>query len=568
MGQAVRAAAYPALLGLCLAGCGGGTAAPARPEARVRFTRITEAAGIRFRHEDGSSGRMYFPELMGPGCALADFTGDGLPDVFLVNGARLPGCPPGPSFHSAFYRNNGDGTFTEATRASGLWDEGYGIGCCAGDVDNDGHLDLYVTHLGRNTLYQNNGDGTFRDVTEIAGVGAGGFSAGAAFGDYDNDGHLDLFVCRYVVWTPETNQECHVQDAGRLVRSECRPIVYSAARSILYHNTGHGTFEDVTAASGIGAVAPGRALGAVWTDVDGDGNQDLYVTNDMSANFLFMNHGGPNPRFTEEGRARGVAVSADGTPQASMGIGVADYDGDGLLDLACTNYANEYLALYRNAGGGRFEDASARSGLAQVTSLYVGFGIGFPDLDLDGWPDLFVVNGHVSAAEGPHMVEALSEPALCLLNDRRGGFVPVADPGPDVTAPRVRRGAAFADIDGDGDVDVLVSNWRGEPDLLRNDFRPGRDGRHWLRLLLEGRRCNRAAIGARVEVRCGGRVEVQEVRSGGSYCSQSELALRFGLGDAARVDQVRVRWPGGAVERWSNVRADGTWRLVEGSGRK
>jgi hypothetical protein len=545
-----------------LAGCRSGGLAESPAPPRVRFTRITAAAGIRFRHEDGSSGRLYFPELMGAGCALADFTGDGRPDIYLVNGARLPGAAPGPPFRAAFYRNNGDGTFTDVTAAAGLANERYGIGCCAGDYDNDGRLDLYVTNVGRNRLYHNNGDGTFTDVAASAGVGAGGFSSSAAFGDYDNDGNLDLFVCRYVVWTPETDRRCHVRDGDRLVRSQCLPIVYPAARSILYHNNGDGTFTDVTAAAGIAAVPPGRALGVVWTDFDADGNQDLYVTNDMSDNFLFVNQG--NGRFKEEGRRRGVAAAADGRPQASMGAAVVDFDGDGRLDLACTNFVHEYLALYRNLGNGTFEDVSARSGLLQVTAPYVGFGLGFPDLDLDGWPDLFVVNGHVSAAEGPRMREALSEPALCLLNDRRGGFVPVAQPGPDVTAPRVRRGAAFADVDGDGDVDVLVSNWRDEPDLLRNDYRPGKDVRHWMAFRLEGVHCNRSAIGARVELRSGDRTQVQEVRSGGSYASQSDLALHFGLGEARAAAEVRVRWPGGAVETWQNLSADRVHTLRQG----
>jgi hypothetical protein len=542
---------------LWLPSCGGPKARPeaaAAPEPQVRLAPVTRQAGLKFRHEDGSSGRKYFPEVMGPGCAFADFDGDGRPDVYLINGDRLPGAPPGPPIRPAFYRNNGDGTFTDATESSGLGAEGYGIGCCLGDYDNDGYPDLYVTRLGRSSLYHNNRNGTFTDVTAQAGAGVVGFCTGAAFGDYDNDGYLDLYVCRYVVWSPEHNLTCRNQEGQKSVVSQCRPNVYPPARGVLFHNNGHGGFTDVTARAGMN-VSPDRSLGCLWTDIDADGDPDLFVANDMGPNFLFVNNG--KGRFTEEALARGVAVGSNGRPQASMGVAAVDYDGDGRLDLACTSFSGEYLALYHNMGGGTFQDASAQTGLVAATAPYVGFGLGFPDLDLDGRPDLFVANGHVTeAAEHLYPGVTFSQPRLLLLNDGHGGFAPAASPGPAVTTPRVGRGVAFADYDGDGKVDVLIANWRDEPDLLRNEG-PGAPGaaRHWLRLRLRGARCNRLAIGARVEVAGGGRTQVQEVRSGGSYCSQSELTLSFGLG-ADTTAAALVRWPGGGETAWTGLRAD------------
>lgn len=548
-----------------LPGPGCGPAAPratAPPPSTLRpaasrpiFRRVTAEAGIRFRHSDGSSGRKYFPEVMGPGCAFADFSGDGRPDIYLLNGAPLPGAHE-PAGGSRYYVNRGDGTFADRTAASGLRDGGYAIGCCAGDYDNDGDLDLYVTHLGRGTLYENRGDGTFADVTAAAGVGAEGFGSGAAFADYDGDGDLDLYVCRYVRWSPETNVACHQEMEQQRVLVYCRPTVYPPADGILYRNDGGGRFRDVTAAAGM-RVAAGRSLGAVWSDWNEDGRPDLFVANDMSENFLFINQGGGE--FREEALARSVALSDTGRPQASMGVASVDFDGDGHLDLACTHFSGEYLALWRNLGGGRFEDYSGRAGLVEVTNPYVGFGLVFPDLDLDGDPDLLVVNGHVTeAAERSYPGITLAQPRLGLLN--QGGRFHPSGGDSLLREPRVGRGLAAADYDGDGRPDVLVANWRDEPELLRNELAaPG----HWLRLTLEGRHANRSAIGARVTVRAGGREQVREVGSGGSYCSQSELALTFGLGAAARADEVRVEWPGGGRLARRDLAAGREYRLVE-----
>lgn len=528
----------------------------------VRFTRVTQEAGVQFRHTDGSSGRHYFPEVMAPGCALVDLTNDGMPDLYLVNGAPLPGATADPPPINRFFRNKGDGTFKDETATSGLGDPGYGIGCCAGDYDNDGKIDLYVTNLGTNRLYHNNGDGTFTDVAAKAGVTAGGFSTGAAFADYDGDGDLDLYVARYVVWSPETNVVCTAADGEQRVPVYCRPSVYPAAPDLLYRNNGNGTFTDVTAAAGL-RVTPGRGLGVIWSDVDEDGDPDLFVANDMTANFLFINQG--NGRFKEEALERGVAVGEGGQAQASMGVASVDYDGDGHLDLACTNFSGEYLALYRNLGNGNFEDVSARTGLIEATNKLVGFGIGFPDLDLDGRPDLFVANGHVTeAAERFYPGVSLAQPSLCLLNVLNQSFKPASDPGSAVTAHRVSRGAAFGDYDGDGDADVLVANWKDEPDLLRND---SQGSGHWLRLRLSTNEGNRSAIGARVEVTDGDRLLVQELHSGGSYASQSELALTFGLGAANEAAAVKVRWPDGSMESWKGLSSQRSHTLVQHTSR-
>lgn len=551
-----------AALGLALAAISGGCRrhAPA-PETKapdgIRFERVNAAAGIRFRHEDGSSGRKYFPEVMGPGCALVDLNGDGRPDIYLLNGAPLPGAPPDGSYGNRFYINNGDGTFRDATDASGLRDGGYCMGVCAGDYDNDGFVDLYVTHLGRNRLYHNNGNGTFTEVAARAGVDADGYSSGAAFVDVDNDGYLDLYVARYVRWDVAHDTPCYQNDGAQKTRVYCRPIVYPPAEGLLYHNNHDGTFTEVSRQSGV-RVSPGRSLGVIAADFTGKGKPSLFVANDMSANFLFTPAAN---RFQEKALDAGVALSAQGRPQASMGVAVTDYDGDGRLDLACTNFSGEYLALWRNLGDGLFEDVSGRTGIAAATMRYVGFGLGFPDLDLDGWSDLFVVNGGVTeAVERFYPGTSLAQPKLCLRNNGRGVYEPVAGAGPGLDLPRVSRGAAFADFDGDGRVDVLVANWRDEPDLLRNVTR---QHGHWLRLALEGTRCNRSAIGARVEVTAGGRTQVQEVRSGGSYCSQSELALTYGLGAAPQAERVRVRWPGGGVQEWTGLAADQTHTLKQ-----
>lgn len=551
----------PLVAGGCLARCATApqsqscTSAPAL--GNHRFTRTTSSARIQFVHKDGSSGRWYLPEVMGPGCAFLDLTGDELPDLYLLNGAELPGADPDETYGSQFYRNNGDGTFTDVTRASGLADGRYALGCCAGDYDNDGDVDLYVTHFGRNTLYRNNGDGTFSDVTDRARVGLQGFCTGASFGDYDGDGYLDLYACRYVKWTPESNIRCTQFEGKQAVSGNCRPTVYPMDRGVLYHNNGDGTFSDHTARSGVSLSE--RSLGCLWTDVDEDGDADLFVANDMGANFLYINRG--RGRFHEEGMSRGVALGDSGEALASMGVWAGDYDGDGHLDLACTNFSGEYLNLYRNRGNGFYEDVSAEAGVMEPTSQYVGFGVGMPDLDLDGWADMVVVNGHVSESADRFMPGAtINQPTLCFQGGQTARFELIPEPGGGLSVPRLSRGLAFADYDRDGDLDLLIANRGAEVDLVRNDT-PGRG--NWLRLKLRGVKCNRNAIGARVEVTAQGRSWIQEVYSGSSYLSQSEFPLTFGLGTSAKAEKVRVHWPGGGIQEWSDLAAKKQHTLTE-----
>ncbi len=528
----------------------GSAANPSAGQASaIRFSRQTDSAGIRFKHTDGSSGRKYFPEVMGPGCVFTDLTGDGRPDVYLVNGAALPGAAKSPDAGNRFYVNRGDGRFDDRTEAAGLRDGGYGIGASAADYDGDGDTDLFVTQLGKCRLYQNNGKGGFQDVTDEAGAGVTGFAAGSAFADYDLDGDLDLFVTRYVKWTPATSITCKHNDGTHVTSVHCRPVVFPPDTSVLLRNNGSGKFENVTRAAGI--TTPQRSLGCIWFDADSDGDLDLFVANDMGPNFLYMNDG--KGGFTEEGLGRGGALGDSGRPQASMGVFVIDYDADGNMDLACTNFSGEYLALYRNRGQGQFEDVSAQAGLVEVTAPHVGFGFGLPDIDLDSIPDLFLANGNVTeGAERFYPGVQFAQPSVCLRGEAGGRFRPVADPGPDVVKPRVSRGVAFADYDGDLDLDILVSNWRGEPDLLRNDTNGSGKA---IRVRLQGKGKNRDGIGAVVRVSAGGRNQMQELCSGVSYCSQSELALTFGVGNSATAESVRVRWPGGVEQDYGPLAA-------------
>jgi hypothetical protein len=538
-----------------LSGCFGGGKEPGAPTPTggppgPRFARVTDEAGIRFRHEDGGTGRKYFVEVMGPGCGLLDYDGDGWLDIYLVNGGPLPGYK-GPTPLNRLYHNERNGKFTDVTARAGVPGTGYGIGCCAADYDGDGHLDLYVTQFGKNVLYRNNGDGTFTDATRTAGVAAGGFSSGAAFCDYDGDGRLDLYVSRYVQYDPLLSPDCHGRIEGKLSLIYCRPTSYDPADGILYHNEGGGRFRDVSTAARV-RVPPGRSLGCRWLDYDDDGRQDLYVANDMSENFLFHNEG--RGKFREVALEAGAAVGFSGQPQAGMGVGAADCDGDGRVDLAVTNFTGEYTALYRNDDGRSFRESSAQMGLQEPTRPGTGFGIGLYDFNQDTWPDLFVANGHVTEdAQRLYGSVQFAQPNVVLVNRAGAGFDPAADPGQDVIAPRVHRGAAFGDVDNDGRIDVLVANWRDTPDLLRNT---GEYGGHYLTLTLKGRGSNRDAVGARVIVTTGSRKQVQEVHAGGSYCSQDDLRLTFGLGGQPSADAVEVRWPDGRRETRKQVKGD------------
>jgi len=580
-------AAAAAVLALLAAACGGGGAqAPAPPAAPapipVTFTDVTAAAGISFVHRSGAAGRKYLPETMGSGLVFFDADGDGRQDLFLVNGHDWPESRRGPAFQ-AFYRNRGDGTFEDRTRAAGLEVEIYGIGAAAADYDNDGDADLFVNALGPDRLFRNRGDGTFEDVTRAAGVGDPGFGSSATWLDYDHDGFLDLFVGNYVQWTAATDIYCTLDGASK---SYCTPESYRGATNRLFRNKGDGTFEDTTERAGL-LDPTGKSLGVVAFDFDDDGFTDLAVANDTQPNFLLRNRG--DGTFEEIGKTAGIAYSEEGKARGAMGIDAADYDDSGRPSLVIGNFSNEMLALYHNEGRGLFIDDAASAGIGQPSLLTLAFGCFFFDYDLDGRLDLFVANGHVendinavqpsvTYAEPPHLFRGLPG----------GRFEEAtAAAGADLGRPVVGRGAACADYDGDGDLDVAYTANNGPAALLRND---GGDANAWIRLRLAGTRANRDAIGARVRLVAGGRTLTRTVRAASSYASQSEMAITFGLGPRAGAAgpgapgaaaagapapgaraaapapvDVEVRWPGGAVETFRGLAPGREHVLQEGS---
>jgi hypothetical protein len=522
------------------------------------FTDVTQAAGIGFVHNSGAFGRKYLPETMGSGLAFLDYDGDGRQDLFFVNGADWPEKRRRTTTQ-ALYRNRGDGTFEEVTRKAGLAVEMYGIGVAAADFDNDGDVDLFINALGPDRLFRNRGDGTFEDVTQRAGVSDPAFGSSAAWLDYDRDGRLDLFVCNYVQWSPKEDIFCTLDGVGK---SYCTPESYRGATNRLFRNRGDGTFEDVTRRAGV-FDPTGKSLGVVAFDYDGDGLPDLAVANDTQPNFLYRNRG--DGTFAETGRTAGIAFSEEGKARGAMGIDAADYDGSGRESLVIGNFSNEMLALYHNEGKGLFIDDAAMAGIGQPSLLTLAFGCFFFDFDLDGLLDLFVANGHVendinrvqpsvTYAEPPHLFRGVG-----------GGRFEQADAraGPDFKRPIVGRGAAYADYDGDGDLDIAVSTNNGPALLLRND---GGNGGPWLRLRLVGKKSNRDGIGAVVRLRAGGIVGQRTVRSAASYASQSELPLTFGLGSAgggaSPAADLQVTWPDGAVQSVTGLAA-GRLHVIE-----
>ena len=554
------------LLGGLATGCGqkdgprvtAPATAPAPAGREVVFTDVTHAAGIGFVHNSGAFGRKYLPETMGSGLAFFDYDGDGRQDLFFVNGADWPEKRRRTATQ-ALYRNRGDGTFEEVTRKAGLAVEMYGIGVAAADFDNDGDVDLFINALGPDRLFRNRGDGTFEDVTQKAGVSDPAFGSSAVWLDYDRDGRLDLFVCNYVQWSPKEDIFCTLDGVSK---SYCTPESYRGATNRLFRNRGDGTFEDVTRRAGV-FDPTGKSLGVVAFDYDGDGLPDLAVANDTQPNFLYRNRG--DGTFAETGRTAGIAFSEEGKARGAMGIDAADYDGSGRESLVIGNFSNEMLALYHNEGKGLFIDDAAMAGIGQPSLLTLAFGCFFFDFDLDGLLDLFVANGHVendinrvqpsvTYAEPPHLFRGVG-----------GGRFEQADgrAGPDLKRPIVGRGAAYADYDGDGDLDIAVSTNNGPALLLRND---GGNAGPWLRLRLVGRKSNRDGIGAVVRLRGGGIAGQRTVRSAASYASQNELPLTFGLGSppggAPPTADLQVTWPDGTVQSVTGLAA-GRLHVIE-----
>jgi len=507
----------------------------------VRFTDVTAAAGIRFTHNAGRTGKKWLPETMGSGCAFFDADGDGWLDVLLINGKDL--LPRGRGTTAALYRNNRDGTFTDITRGSWLDIEIYGMGVAIGDYDNDGREDVYITALGGDRLFHNEGGGRFKDVTRDSGIANSQFASSAAWLDFDKDGRIDLFVANYVQWSAQGDIFCSLDGS---TKSYCTPESYKGASSKLYRNLGGGKFEDVTAKAGLADPA-GKSLGVAVLDYDGDGWPDLFVANDTQPNKLCRNL--KDGRFREEGLAAGVAFGEDGVARGAMGVDASDYDRSGRTHLVVGNFANKMIGLYHNEGNALFVDEAPRSPVGRASLLSLTFGLFFFDYDLDGYADLFAANGHIEE-EIARVQPKVRYQQLPLLfrNAGKGKF----EPAPAFTRAMVARGAAYGDFDRDGDLDILITTNNGPAYLYRND---GGNRNHWLQVRLEGTKSNRDGLGAVVRVISGGGTQMQTVHSGSSYCSASDLALTFGLGSDTAAS-LQIEWPSGTRQTLANIKAD------------
>ena len=536
---------------------------------RFRFLDATIESGLAsFRHLSGNPrDKRYILEVMSGGVAIFDYDNDGLPDVYLVNGSTLDSlrgkARPDPNAKSRLFHNLGKGKFEDVTARARVDSFGrWGMGACAADYDNDGRTDLFVTNaFSRNVLYRNNGDGTFIDVTQKAKIGGepGHWSAGSAWADYDGDGYVDLFVAGYVdldlnnLPDPGTNQYCRF----RGLPVNCGPRGLKGARDYLYHNNRDGTFTELSDKAGVDDKPGYYGLGCVWSDFDNDGLIDLYVANDSTPNYLYHNNG--NGTFKEIGFDAGAAVNEDGREQASMGVDAADYDGDGYFDIFTTNFVDDYSTLYHNEAGKGFNDLSNPSGLAAPGWTFLKWGTGFVDFDNDGRPDVFVANGHIyPEIEGKGFGQTYGQRNQLFENLGDGRFREVREETLDKIT-KVSRGAAFADLDGDGRLDIVINNLDDQPTLLFN--RGG--GGNWIEFKLVGRITNRDAVGARVKISAGGRDQVAEVRAGHSYLSQSDLKLHFGLGVAKKIEAVEIRWPGGGLQKLSDVTPNQVLRIEE-----
>jgi hypothetical protein len=535
-------------LSLVAAACllAGQAPKPSSPTPIV-FTDVTAKAGIHFVQNAGRTGKKYLPETLGAGCAFFDADGDGWQDVLLINGMDF--TPGGHRSLAALYRNNHDGTFTDITAGSGLDVEMYGMGVAIGDYDNDGRDDVYITALGGDHLFHNEGRGKFRDVTKASGIQNDSLGTSAAWLDYDRDGKLDLFVANYVQWSPKNDLWCSLDGA---TKSYCTPESYKGTPSRLYHNLGGGHFEEVAQRAGVGDPTS-KSLGVTVLDYNGDGWPDIFVANDTQPNKLYRNL--KNGTFKEEGMSAGVAYGEDGVARGAMGADAGDYDRSGRPHLLVGNFSNQMLGLYHNEGSGLFVDEAPLSTVGRASLLSLSFGVFFFDYDLDGHPDIFTANGHIEDQIGrvqPRV--SYREAPLLFRNLGNGKFDNVSGQvGPDLLRPMVARGAAYADFDQDGDLDILVSTNNGPAYLFRND---GGNRNHWLSVRLAGTRSNRDGIGAVVRIHSPSGEQWNMVRSGSSYCSQSELPLTFGLGNDTTVSAIDLEWPSGSRQHFGSMPAN------------
>ena len=552
---------------LALVCAGWGQSGPANHDSQLaNFVDVAEKAGLTAPVIFGGvETKKYIIETTGTGVAIFDYDNDGWPDIFIVNGTRLEALPSGPPPTNHLYRNNHDGTFTDVTAKAGLTATGWGQGVCVGDYDNDGWDDLYVTYYGKNRLYHNN-KGVFTEVAEKSGVAGSGkaWGSGCSFVDYDRDGNLDLIVANYVDFdlstAPGPGERASCMWKGVAVM--CGPRGLPGAKNILYHNKGDGTFEDVTTKAHIDRTDGHYGLGVTTLDFDDDGWPDIYVACDSTPSILYRNnHDGT---FTDVAVSAGAAFNEDGREQAGMGITVGDYDGDGRPDIFKTNFSDDTSTLYRNNGDGTFDDTTFRAGLGLHTQ-YLGWGTVFFDFDNDTWPDLILVNGHVyPEVDKYHLGSSYQEPRILYHNNGNGTFTDIsASAGPGITTAASSRGLAVGDLWNDGKLSAVISNMNARPSLLVNQVR---SPNHWIGIKAVGTRSNRDAIGARVRIKIGKRTLVDEVRSGGSYISNNDMRLHFGLGSATKIDSLEIRWPNGVVERFDGLSMDKIHALKEGSG--
>lgn len=570
--------ASPVMLLVCLsAGSGGEQGGSVSAESKVsqnllsdpgslpQMVDITDSTGIKFEHLS-SPEQKYVVESMSGGVAILDYDQDGWPDIYFTNAQTIDMALAGKKSRSALFHNNHNGTFTDVTSKAGLEYPCWAMGASVGDYNNDGWPDLLVTCFGGVVLYRNNGDGTFTDVTKESGLSSDtGWATGASFGDYDGDGWPDLFISHYVNFSlndlPAFGSSNSCKFRGIAV--QCGPRGLKKSRSNLYHNNGDGTFTDVSKQTGIGDSAPSYGLTAIWSDFANVGHLDLFQANDAGRNYLYQNDG--KGRFSEIAFSAGVSVSQDGDEQANMGLALGDYLHNGFHSIVITHFSDEYAAVYQNLGKMNFSDVSYACGVAESTTHYVGWGDAFLDFDNDGWVDLFMVNGHVYPQVDTGEAGArYREPSLLFLNQHNGKFRDISKVvGPAIQVPRVSRGVAIGDLFNDGRIDTVIENLQGGPTILQPQRGPLN---HWIGLQLIGTKSNKLALNARVKLTAGNLVQTDEVRSGGSYLSQNDLRLHFGLGDKKRVDKVEISWPSGKSETLIDLTPDRILQIKEGEG--